>query len=113
MSNSISTLPLQWIPAQVGCHWSTAGGEFYISTYASGGPMPQPFPMSGYQLIQHREEIGRYPTLEEAQAAAEAIDTCDRCGKRSHSLSYVGRDGFDFLCLSCALFNPSKQATIA
>lgn len=34
-------------------------------------------------------------------------DTCDRCHQLSPLLSYVGRDGYDFLCSACVVLPPS------
>lgn len=30
-----------------------------------------------------------------------ALDTCDLCGTETRNLSYVGRDGLDFICEHC------------
>lgn len=62
-----------WEPSDVGCYWYS--GEFTIGTYISGTEYPAryQFPNSGYYLQHGFEELGRYATLEEAQAAAEAV----------------------------------------
>jgi hypothetical protein len=72
MEMTMKPMKLKWTPAKVGCHWSA--GDFSASTYSMGGPFPQPFPQSGYSLFRERREIGRYPTLKEAQLAAEVAN---------------------------------------
>jgi len=55
---------MEWIPAKVGCHWSS--GEFYISTCSIPDNKE-----SHYRLLWNREEYGLYKTLRTAQRAAE------------------------------------------
>lgn len=59
---------LDWIPAKAGCYWNA--DDFCISTYMTGFGL-KPFPASGYVLTRKTAEIGRFPTLEAAQQAAE------------------------------------------
>lgn len=67
--------PLEWIRPRVGCYWESAGpgpvGEFSIASYRDSGPMPQPFPRAGLELMRYRMVIGRYPSLALAKAGAE------------------------------------------
>lgn len=64
-------VPLVWEPAEVGCYWNS--GPFHIATYRMAGDdgTSYAFPASGYRLTREFIELGNYPTLEEAQAAAE------------------------------------------
>lgn len=63
--------PLEWHRPALGCFWQSRGGEFSISAYRQSGPMPQPYPQSGYELKRLTFPEGRYPTLQAAKDAAE------------------------------------------
>lgn len=59
-------MPLAWIKAKVGFHWQA--GEFNISGFEelrAGQVVAR-----GYELSRNRQPLGKFPTLEAAQAAA-------------------------------------------
>lgn len=51
---------MEWIPAKVGCYWTS--GEFFIATTTDS--------RGSYCLTRNREEVGHYKTLRAAQRAA-------------------------------------------
>lgn len=59
-----SLIGQRWQPATVGCHWTCA--EYSISTRVCVGS-PE---LNGYVLVKHFTELGTYPTLHDAQQAA-------------------------------------------
>lgn len=71
---SEAAVRMVWEPSPVGCYLHS--GAFTIGTYISGTDYATryQFPNSGYYLMRGHEELGRYATLEEAQAAAEAAN---------------------------------------
>lgn len=64
--------PLEWERPAIGLYWRSKGGEFSISAYRQTGPMPQPYPQSGFELRRLTFVEGRYPSLEKAKEGAEA-----------------------------------------